>query len=67
VAESLSLGVHALKVTVIFMVGVLSKSQSERVSEATKAIDVMSASTLRLNHSTTICRIKMMLSVILAV
>lgn len=57
--ESLSWEVvHAFEVTVISMVEVPNKSQSERVDEATKTIKVMSASAPTLSHSATTCRIK---------
>lgn len=63
-AESFSLAVHAFEVMVML---VKEESQSERVEEATRAMEVITASMPRVSHNTTISRIKNVLRFILAV
>ena len=65
-AERFSLAVHAFEAMVMLVV--MEESQSERVDEATRATEVITASAPRVSHNTIISRIKnVLLRVILAV
>ena len=64
-AARLSLAVHAFEV--MEMLVVMGESQSERVDEATRAMEVMTASMPRVSHNTTTSRMKDVLRVILAI